>query len=131
VFIQKENRKKLFDSGMDNLRVSVEEVVQGQNNAHPYSKKLLDSLEELAKERADARSRLRLFFNTVVHLGNCDQIPLIIKHAEKIGFDCVELIHLDKKSNDIYEYLPAKKEIALYKKIKKMSFRIKVTSLYD
>ncbi len=131
VFIDKNQREKLLETGMDNLRVSIEEISPGENKAHPYSSKLLSALESLAKERTAAGSKMKLFFNTVVHTGNYDQIVPLIEYAEKIGFDQVELIHLDKKSNEVYEYLPTEKEIALYKKIKKMKFKIPVSSLYD
>jgi len=133
-FIDEKNRKKLLDTGIDVLRVSIEEITPGSNKAHPYSEKLLKSMEKLANERNKCGAHTEfteLYFNTVVNLGNYDQIITLIKYAEKIGFDCVELIHLDKKSNKIYEYLPMKKEIELYKQIKKMNFKIKVTSLYD
>ncbi len=131
VFIDGHQRKKLLETGMNNLRVSIEEISPGENKAHPYSSKLLSMLESLAKERTAAGSKMKLFFNTVVHTGNYDQIVPLIEYAEKIGFDQVELIHLDKKSNDVCEYLPTEKEIALYKKIKKMKFKIPVSSLYD
>ncbi len=131
LFINEENRKKVLESGVDVLRFSVEEVLPSTNNAHPYSDKLLQALEKLANEKKQTNSKVKLFFNTVVNLGNYEQILDIIKYAEKIGFDAVELIHLDKKANDVYEYLPIKKEIALYKKIQQMKFNVKVTSLYD
>ncbi len=138
LFIKEENRKKVLESGVDVLRFSVEEVLPSTNNAHPYSSELLKSLEKLAdeKKRTEQTScQTKLFFNTVVNLGNYSQIIDLIKYAEKIGFDTVELIHLDKKSNDVKEYLPIEKEIALYKKINQikdqMKFKIKVTSLYD
>lgn len=131
MFIEEENRKKLFDSGMDALRISIEAVQKILSDAHPFSTKLLEALEKLAKERDSIHSPMKLIFNTVVNLSNYDQIIEIIRYAEKIGFDRVELIHLDKKSNQVLEYLPLEKEIALYKQIKNMDFRIKVTSLYD
>jgi MoaA/NifB/PqqE/SkfB family radical SAM enzyme len=131
MFIKQENRKKLLDTDMDVLRVSIEEIKKGANDAHPFSNKLLIALKELVKEKKISKSNMNFFFNTVVHKGNYNQIINIINYAEKIGFDCVELIHLDKKSNDVFEYLPIKKEMELYKKIKRMNFKIKITSLYD
>ena len=134
-FIDDKNREKLLASKIDILRVSVEEINSHlypyQTQAHPFSEKMLNSLEQLAQERNNANSNVKLFFNTVVHTGNYNKIINIINYAEKIGFDQIELIHLDQKWNQIYEYLPKEKEIALYKKIKTMPFKIKVTSLYD
>jgi len=135
LFIKEENRKKVLESGVDVLRFSVEEIKPSTSNAHPYNSSLLAALEKLAEEKKQTGSQTKLFFNTVVNQGNYGQIIDLIKYAEKIGFDTVELIHLDKKANDIKEYLPIEKEIALYKKINQMKdqmkFKIKVTSLYD
>src|SRR3989338_903578 len=126
IFIDEDQRRLLLGTGMDTLRVSIEEISPGENKAHPYSSKLLSALELLAKERTAAGSKMKLFFNTVVHTGNYNQIFSLVSYAEKIGFDQVELIHLDKKSNDVYDYLPAEKEISLYKKIKNIKFKIPV-----
>lgn len=131
LFINKENRRKLLDSKIDILRVSIEEIRQGNNDGHPYSEKLLNSLKLLAEKRNLSKSKTKLFFNTIVTKGNYNQIISIIRYAQDIGFDQVELIHLDKKSNKIYEYLTPNEEIFLYKKIRKIDLKIKVTSLYD
>ncbi|HLC88867.1 MAG TPA: radical SAM protein [Candidatus Nanoarchaeia archaeon] len=135
LFIKEENRKKVLESGVDVLRFSVEEIKPSTSNAHPYNINLLAALEKLADEKKQTGSQTKLFFNTVVNQGNYDQIIDLIKHAETIGFDAVELIHLDKKANDVKEYLPIEKEIALYRKINQMKdqmkFNIQVTSLYD
>ena len=129
--IKPENRRKALENGVDILRFSVEDVNDVGSEGHLYSKHILDALKELAQERNLGAYKTKLYFNTIVHKGNAEQISSIIAYAEKIGFDHIELIHMDKKSNSITNYLSTEEEIALYKKIRQMPWKIKVTSLLD
>ena len=127
---------KNFDKVLvfDNLRISIESINSSKDSVqdgHPFSESLLDNIKELIKYRNKNNVKCKIFFNTIIHEGNYDSIADVVRYAQKIGVDCVELIHLDTKDNNAYKFVPKKKEISLYKKIKKRDFGIEVTSRYD
>lgn len=129
--ILKKNRANLLDSNIDILRISIETLKPGKTDGHEYSKKLLKALEELVKERNERNTKTQLMFNTVVCQSNKNQLIDIIRFGEKIGLNAVELLHFDKKQNQVEESLSKKEEIDLYNYIKKMDFKVDTPCLYD
>lgn len=129
--LNRNNRKKVLETDIDILRFSIETLKPGDTEGHSYNERILKACEQLRMERDNLGKKAQLMFNTVVYAGNYNQIIDIIKYGEQIGFDAVELLHLDKKQNRVSQPLSRDVEIALYKKIKGLNFRIQVPSLYD
>jgi len=122
---------KLLNSGLDNLRISIDHVrnpTEEKDIGHVFSEKLLQNLKRLSILRREKKSKIHLGINTVVHKGNIDEILDIIRFAQDLEFDRVELIRLDTCMNRAERTLHSEKERAIYKNIEKMQKTIEVVT---
>ncbi len=129
--LNKNNRRRVLETNIDILRFSIETIKPINTEGHVYNPKLLKACEQVRIERDNFDKKTALMFNTVVCATNFNQVIDIIKYGQSIGMDAVELLHLDKKQNQISKPIPKDEEISLYKQIRKMNFNIRVPSLYD
>jgi MoaA/NifB/PqqE/SkfB family radical SAM enzyme len=131
LLLNKDIFSNLIDSGVDRIDISIEYIKPNEKEGHPFSPKVLEAIKNFISEKNRLHKKTKIWFNTIVLKSNFDQLLDIIRYAEKIGVDRVQLMHLDRKSNQIEEYLPIKKEIAFCKKLKAMKFETEVMTLYD
>jgi radical SAM protein with 4Fe4S-binding SPASM domain len=122
---------KLVDSNVERIDISIEYIHSNALEGHPQNPKLLEAIERFIAEKNRLHRQTKVWFNTIVLRSNFNQLLDIIHFAEKIKVDKVQLLHLDKKSNDVTKYVPIEQELTFYKKLKNMSFKIEVMSLYD
>jgi MoaA/NifB/PqqE/SkfB family radical SAM enzyme len=121
----------LVNSGLDEFRISIDHIkasLEDPDVGHVFSEKLLSNTKRLCDYKKEAKSRMRVGMNTVVHTANFDSIIEMIFFAEQVGMDFVELIRLDTCQNNAKGVLPFAKEKQLYEKISKMKKKIQVTT---
>lgn len=121
---------EIFESGLSMLRVSIDHLIPHNEDdiGHVFSGQIQENLEMLSALRRERKSPIRLGFNTVVQSGNVDSIPDIIRRAQELGFDLVELIRLDTCQNDAERTLQYQREAELYRTIERMDLRIQVVT---
>jgi MoaA/NifB/PqqE/SkfB family radical SAM enzyme len=119
----------LLECGLGELRISVDHVrapaVEGEVG-HVFSPALLRIVSHLAERRRG--TPLRLGLNTVVHTGNVDEVLEIVRFADGLGLDLVELIRLDTCGNHVERTLQRERERVLYDEIERMPKRVLVVT---
>lgn len=122
---------ELLDSGLDSLRVSVDHIRPPEDEkdvGHAFNGRILKDLKRLSELRDETGSTIQLGINTVVQKGNVGEVVDIVRKAEELNFDLVELIRLDTCMNNAERTLQVEKERELYKKIENMPKRIEVVT---
>ncbi len=122
---------KILDSGLDTLRVSVDHIRppdEEKEVGHVFSEQLLQNLKRVNELRREKRKEMMLGINIVVHKSNVDEVMDIIKFAEHVGFDHVELIRLDTCQNHAERTLALEQEKKLYSDIEAMKKQIIVVT---
>ncbi len=120
---------KLFEAGLDKLSISIEHITPPKGNdavGHTYSEQVINNIKNLARLREEKKNSMKICINTVVHKGNFDDIIDIIRFAESLKIDSIELIRLDTCLNSAERTLLFEKEKELYQKIEKMNKNIKI-----
>ena len=121
----------VLESGIDTLRISIDHVREPEEEkdvGHVFSERLLKDLKRLNELRTQGNYKIKLGINTVVHKGNIGEIIDIIKCAEDLGFDLVELIRLDLCKNRLERKLTLEKEKEVYGEVERMKKKIKVVT---
>lgn len=126
--LTQEKIQEIFEAGLGMLRVSIDHVKpQGEDDVgHVFSEQIQENLNMLSALKRERKSPIRLGINTVVQSGNVDSIEDIIRRAEALGFDLVELIRLDTCQNDAERTLQYEREAELYRVLERMDRRIEV-----
>lgn len=91
-------RHEILNSGLDYLRISVDEakLEDGQDPLnHPYNAKVLENVAKLITLRGSATVP-HIMFNVVVSKQNYEIVPTIIRWAQELHVDAVNLIKLAK-----------------------------------
>lgn len=124
-----ERMVKLLECGLDSFRISIDHVRAPECEpevGHMFSERVLKDVKRLSELRREKNSSMQLGINTVVHKGNVDEVLDIIKLADRLGFDLVELIRLDTCLNRAERTLQFESEKALYDEVKRMDKKVRV-----
>jgi MoaA/NifB/PqqE/SkfB family radical SAM enzyme len=126
-----ERVENLIQSGLDEFRISVDHIkapLYEPEVGHVFSEKLLANIDRLSAKKKKLNSSMQIGMNTVVQLGNFDSIIEMIRFAERLGLDFVELIRLDTCGNLAKRTLSFAKEKELYQEIDRMKKKIRVAT---
>lgn len=119
---------QLFESGLDSLRVSIDHMRPEHEGdvGHAFSERIQRTLKRLCELRNERECGIQLGINTVVQQGNIGEVGAIVKKADELGFDLIELIRLDTCMNNAERDLQYEKEKEVYIEIDRMPKRIEV-----
>ncbi len=124
-----ERMLRLLDCGLDSFRVSIDHVripAEEPDVGHVFSERVLNDLKRLSELRREKKSKMQLCINTVVHKGNVDEVLDIVRLADGLSFDLVDLIRLDTCMNRAERTLQFEREKELYDAVEKMNKKIAV-----
>jgi radical SAM protein with 4Fe4S-binding SPASM domain len=98
---------RLLDSGLDFLRISVDQVGDACSGPahHRFSAKALRNTELMVRERGRA-TRPHIMLNTVVTNENKEHVPHVIRWARESGVDAVNLIKLARNTPHVRRIPP-------------------------
>lgn len=99
--LHKENRKKIFESDLDDLYISLDDIKAPPVKAlgHPMRQQL-EKIETLLNERKVNRNgKPKVVFQTTLHKGLEKKIFEIVEYAGKVGADMVNVNRLDLRFN--------------------------------
>lgn len=126
-----ERRLHLIESGLSSLRVSIDHIrapLEEKDVGHVFSTQVIENLKTLNTLRKEKKSNLSLGINIVVHKSNVEEVIDIIKLADELGLDHVELIRLDTCKNHAERTLTLEREKTLYEEIERMPKQLTVVT---
>ncbi len=114
VLMTKKKQKRILDSGLEYLRISIDDDGLGDaaDKLHSASIKVMERSEELVRLRGDAQEP-EILWNVVASTYSAPSIPGLITKAAAVGIDGVNIINLVPRFSNLAP-LPEDRRVALF-----------------
>ncbi|MFH0837582.1 MAG: radical SAM protein [Candidatus Aenigmatarchaeota archaeon] len=122
---------KLVNCDIDAIRFSIETVEDKDVGGHQGDQEVLKRIAKLKEEWVKQGKQNKVIINTVIYDKTYDQIERIIGWAALCKLDMVDIAHYNRLGTKINPNMQISKELALYSKIEKANYPIRVCTLYD
>lgn len=110
-------RQNIFESGLDAITFSIDDVEPDNNGWGHEITKQLDNITKFLSEKHLGGFKIKVYFQTMYHVDGEDKIFKIIELAKKLGVDRVRISRLDLRFNCDLKRPSLAQEKALVKKL--------------
>lgn len=125
-FLNPEISKKLINSGLDSISISVDSFgALSDNDPRHKSFSVRNAVTNFISLRAD-RKKPFIVLQPTLHKGKEADLFELIKEGKRLGVDRINIVRLDKRFNKNFDYLNGKEEYEIAKKIIALSAKEKI-----